>query len=234
MALTTAAGTFAVRIGDDVVFLNVATDSYSCVLSEVDAGSGSGQFESLTADQIAGLVAEGVLTDAVAVAEQPYPAVPGASDPRRWRDLPEPAGRRPLRVGDWLIFGRAHRSAARLLRGDSLAPALAAATRLAGAPSRERGMRGDTSISTIKIACAVARFDEMAIWLPRRRECLAHALALMHFLWLSGIATEWIFGVHLYPFRAHCWLASGEHIVGDASHRVLAFATIMTVPAGRA
>ncbi|UAJ12373.1 lasso peptide biosynthesis B2 protein [Polymorphobacter megasporae] len=230
MTEISAAGIFAVRLGDDVVFLDVATDTYSCVLSETDDARGSGPFDSLTPDQIAGLVTEGLLTDAADLPGQDAVAI---LDRRRWCDLPAPSRRRPLGIGDWLTFARAQGSAARLLRGDSLAPALAAAERLAAAPSRQAGMSGNSSTSIAKIASAVARFDAMAIWLPQRAACVAHALALMHFLWLEGIATDWIFGVHLYPFRAHCWLAAGEHVVGDASHRVLAFAPIMAVSSRR-
>lgn len=215
MILIASPDTFAARVVDDLVFLDVASDAFYCVLGD-NQHAGGDRFSSLSEDQIAVLIADGMLIDA------PAPLIlPDTStcDRRRWRDLPQPARHPKLRVHDVLAFLSAHRATTRLLRGDSLLPALAAGRRLTGT----------TNVAVESVALAVARFEALAIWLPSRGECVEHALTLMHFLCLSGIATEWVFGVHLFPFRAHCWLASGEQVVGDASHRVLAFTPIMVV-----
>lgn len=65
-----------------------------------------------------------------------------------------------------------------------------------------------------------ARFERMSLYLPNRLPCLFKACALLHFLACHGHRADWVIGVQLFPFRAHCWLAQGELLIGERSHLV--------------
>jgi hypothetical protein len=60
-------------------------------------------------------------------------------------------------------------------------------------------------------------------------QCLFDSLALKRFLAKYGLFPEWIFGVHLNPFAAHCWLQHGDTLVHDSLDFVRRFTPIMAV-----
>jgi hypothetical protein len=74
-----------------------------------------------------------------------------------------------------------------------------------------------------------ARFERLWLFLPRQPRCLFRSFALLLFLRLHGQCADWVFGVSLYPFRAHCWLAVGSQLIGERSNQVAGFAPILTV-----
>lgn len=61
------------------------------------------------------------------------------------------------------------------------------------------------------------------------RQCLFDSLALKLFLAQYGLFPEWIFGVRLNPFAAHCWLQHGDTLVNDSLDSVRRFTPIMAV-----
>ncbi len=61
-----------------------------------------------------------------------------------------------------------------------------------------------------------------------RGQCLFDTLALKLFLGNYGIFPDWIFGVRLNPFGAHCWLQHGNTVVNDSIDSVRPFTPIMT------
>jgi len=60
-------------------------------------------------------------------------------------------------------------------------------------------------------------------------QCLFDSLALKRFLAKYGLFPDWIFGVHLNPFSAHCWLQHGDLLVHDSLDFVSRYTPIMVV-----
>lgn len=65
-----------------------------------------------------------------------------------------------------------------------------------------------------------ARFERLSLYLPFRPSCLLRAYALSRYLALHGHAADWVIGVQLFPFRAHCWLATGDMLLGERAHLI--------------
>lgn len=59
------------------------------------------------------------------------------------------------------------------------------------------------------------------------RQCLFDSLALKLFLAKYGVYPDWIFGVRLNPFAAHCWLQHGNTLVNESLDSVRQFTPIM-------
>ena len=63
-------------------------------------------------------------------------------------------------------------------------------------------------------------FSRLLLLIPVRLECLFHSFFLLHFLAEYGIKADWVFGVRLFPFSAHCWIADGSQLLNEASHAI--------------
>ena len=61
------------------------------------------------------------------------------------------------------------------------------------------------------------------------RQCLFDSFALKLFLAKYRVFPDWIFGVRLNPFAAHCWLQHGDTLVNDSLDAVRRFTPIMAV-----
>lgn len=59
--------------------------------------------------------------------------------------------------------------------------------------------------------------------------CRFRSIALMRFLTRSGIQPDWVFGVRLCPFGAHCWVEYKGVILNEDSDTVAEFRPIMSV-----
>lgn len=64
---------------------------------------------------------------------------------------------------------------------------------------------------------------------PREYLCLFDSLCLVHFLAHFRHHPEWIFGVKLEPFGAHCWVQSGDTVLNDAAEVVRQYTPILVV-----
>lgn len=60
-------------------------------------------------------------------------------------------------------------------------------------------------------------------------QCLFDSLALKFFLAGYGVFPDWIFGVRLNPFAAHCWLQHGDVLLNDSLDSICEFTPIMAV-----
>lgn len=78
-------------------------------------------------------------------------------------------------------------------------------------------------------ALVVARFERMSLFLPIKVQCLFRSFLLLHFLSLYGLGADWVFGVTLFPFRAHCWIASGDLLLGEVAHRAERYVPILII-----
>ena len=65
-----------------------------------------------------------------------------------------------------------------------------------------------------------AGFERMSLYLPYRASCLLRAYALLHYLSYHGHRADWVIGVQLFPFRAHCWLAIDDMLIGERVHLI--------------
>jgi hypothetical protein len=137
----------------------------------------------------------------------------------RWRDLP--AADSKLRPRDVLHFVAALSVATiRFRRHD-----------FAGLLSLDKARPGRGAISSDDLAAILARFEKMFRFLPIPILCLFRSFFLLHFLATYGCAADWVFGVTLFPFRAHCWIASGDLLLGETSKRAMEFSPIHVIKA---
>ena len=184
------AGIYSVRSGDGIVFLDLGTDSYSCIYRQDH-------------DE-----------DATSPANRTAPAILcGTEDvppSRRWqeRDEDEPVA---CRLADIVLFLRALVSALATFPGRDVRTLLEKIHRSRPALRFDRPQMA---------ALVARRFETLWLFLPFRGKCLFRSFVLLHYLRLYGLGADWIFGVSLFPFSAHCWLASNDLLIGERAHRI--------------
>lgn len=71
-------------------------------------------------------------------------------------------------------------------------------------------------------------FLRLAVWLPVPEKCLVRSFLLLRFLHRSGATADWVIGVGVWPFRAHCWLEADGEALDDAPERLAAYTPILT------
>jgi transglutaminase superfamily protein len=92
---------------------------------------------------------------------------------------------------------------------------------IARRPRREAG---------VDAVCAAAlAFRRMRPYYPRAYLCMFDSLALIHFLALRGLGADFVFGVDLTPFEAHCWVQCGDVVLNDDINVVRRYTPIMLV-----
>jgi len=62
-----------------------------------------------------------------------------------------------------------------------------------------------------------------------RESCLFDSLALLNFLASFSLFPQWIFGVQMRPFVAHCWVQHENAVLNDTPERVRDYVPIMSV-----
>lgn len=77
-----------------------------------------------------------------------------------------------------------------------------------------------------RVAEAARAFWQMAPWLPIEGECLVRSALLMRFLNQRGLEADWVFGVRLWPFMAHCWVQLDDLCLNDDVERLTAYTPI--------
>ncbi len=205
MPLRLAPDTHLAQIEQDFIVLDLHSDAYLCWIAENEATE-TGAFA-------AALVEAGLATG------KPNDRLPEQEARRReWQDLP--------RVPPAVDFAALWRFAFALCQSIWFA---------AGRPLGKvfTGLRSGhwpPDRAQPDLAIAVATFDSIASWLPWSPECRFRSLLLRQYL---GCDLDWIVGVRLYPFRAHCWLAAGTIVVGDSVHRVIGYEPITIFSPGR-
>lgn len=192
----------AVRIGDDLVALDLHRHAYLCL-----PGLG-GQ------DLVDALAAAG-LSVAAASAPSPYapPPLPRAdlgivpATPMTLGGLADAA------VATLDIFAR--------YRGAGL-PALIDAV------ERSRPAAAADDAATLALAEQFSRWVTLA---PVPGKCLVRAFMLLRHLHRHGASAQWVFGVRTWPFRAHCWVQLGDKVLDDHHERLVPYSPLLAVPA---
>lgn len=75
----------------------------------------------------------------------------------------------------------------------------------------------------------VAAFERLRLLYPRPYLCMFDSLALLEFLAIHKLYPQWIFGVAVDPFLAHCWLQDRTTVINDTLERVGKYTPIMSV-----
>ena len=208
----------AVRIGADLVFLDVRQDRYLCWPSAdgLDLLAGARRMRVRRPEQLDALQSAGLVTDH-----------PGDAAPARAAMVRLPAAdlwAAPASALGWrdrLDALRSWRDAARF-QGLSFADLAAfAADRPRGAdPDRppEAGLRR-----------LVAAFQAWAPWTPGSAKCLRRSYLLLRLLRRHGYDARWVIAVRTWPFVAHSWLQAGELALDDAHERLVAYRPILVI-----
>ncbi len=203
----------AARVESDVVFLDISSDAYFCL---VGAGahlrlSAGGGVEADPPEAARDLVEAGLLS------RQASPII--ASGPPRVRRGLDKAGRWP-RLVETATAVHANLRAAEAVAHLPFAAVLALAGPLS--PSAFEA-------PSPALLDRAASFERLSPWLPRAGLCLMRSLQQRLFLARHGCDAAWVFGVRTWPFEAHCWVQAGDVVLGDAPDYVAGFTPIMAV-----
>jgi len=196
-------------VGDAMVLLDLPADSYSCLPN--------GAAELVRSADGAPIFGAGVVGRALAeaglLAEEPRPRVP----PPPPRPTLTVIHSRPARAAGLLDWRAAVSATAEMHRIKSGAGVEAY---LAGSADDENDRTPE------RVAEAARTFWRLAPWLPIEGECLVRSALLMRFLRRRGLRADWVFGVRLFPFMAHCWVQAGDLCLNDDVERLTAYSPI--------
>lgn len=201
-------------IGRDVVILDLAEDAYFCI-SEAMTSPGPFALDRLTPE------AGELFLDAGLLASRPAEAArrPQVELPTPARDLRHIRARRPG-GGDVLAAMAALSDLRRRGRDPTVAALLAS---VAGAARHGPARLCDPYLAGLR----AATFAELLPWLPFEGACLRRSALLMAWLRLRGLRAHWVFGVRVWPFRAHCWVQIDDLCLNDDVERLAAYTPIL-------
>ncbi|KQY28326.1 hypothetical protein ASD21_15875 [Caulobacter sp. Root1455] len=215
-----APGVHAVHVESDLVFLDIASDAYLCLVggaAHLHVGA-DGAVSADPASSAQDLVEAGLVGLQPRAGSGPSPppvrqALEITSKPCSPLAL---IGLLPGMAGAAAINLRAARAVQTLTFAQVLALAgpLKAAAFAAPSPA---------------LLAACRRFDRLAPWLPRSGRCLMRSLEQRLYLARRGFAVAWVFGVRTWPFEAHCWLQAGEVVLDDSLGHARGFTPILVV-----
>lgn len=211
-----APGTGYCEVGGDLVFLDLSRDRYFALRGEDRAAFDRLRYGGANdSDAMTRLVATGLI---VRCAGEPNLA------PTRLA-IPEVDLSAMIDVRSSIAMGMrsafALRWARKAMRPERIA---ATVTRLASA-KRHIGVPGaEAAVRAVAASYAASRW--LAGTAPR---CLVDALALDRILLARCLPVSLVFGVHLNPFRAHCWLQTPEAIISGTAAEARNFTPILVV-----
>ncbi len=209
-----SATTFLAKVGADVVVLDARNSAYFCLPGAAEAmRTQDGQVT--FSDPDLALAFE----DAGFLVHGPAPR-PAGGLRRPTRDLGQAVAER-VTIGDLALILRAWLWMLPAYHGRRFDRLLNTA---------RRGRKADASAEpSAEVQRLVAAFERVLPWLPFQGVCLYRAFLLMRILRWRGHHARWVFGVHTWPFQAHCWLQIGDTALDDAADRLTAFEPIMEV-----
>ncbi|PZR34098.1 lasso peptide biosynthesis B2 protein [Caulobacter segnis] len=70
-------------------------------------------------------------------------------------------------------------------------------------------------------------YRRLTPWLPVDGACLFRSHMLRSYLRALGHDADWVFGVSVWPFRAHCWLQVGDVALDDEAERLAGYRPIL-------
>jgi hypothetical protein len=207
----------AVRVDDDIVFLDVAADRYLCWTNagKLKLSADLRSLDILDPEAMADLEAAELLSPKGCL-EGPRLGLPSpASD--LW-----PSRSQPLQRADPWNFIRASCDAAIIYPRRSFADLVAFGADRGPAATPDRD-------PSPEVASLVAGFHRWAYWTPAPAKCLIRSFVLLRLLRRHGHDAHWVFAVRTWPFAAHCWLQAGATVLDDARERLEAYHPILVV-----
>ncbi|MEN5169792.1 lasso peptide biosynthesis B2 protein [Brevundimonas pondensis] len=198
----------AAKVGSDLILLDLATDGYLLVPNCDDVRIEGGTVEA-PMDLMLELAASELLQSGQARHLRPPPP------PIPLLRLPEAPVSKPS-VADMAAFA--------VLWADTVRRKPTIQT-LARQFADRQGRRDDLAA----ISARVALFRQMLPCAPAVGACLFQAELLLRFLNAADLDAEWVFGVRVWPFLAHCWLQVGEHCVSQAPDTLAIYRPIMAI-----
>ena len=94
--------------------------------------------------------------------------------------------------------------------------------------SNALGRKRTVTIDQYKVL--IARFRRLQpFFFTSRNACLFESLVLLHYLSLQGAEADWVFGVRMKPWGAHCWLQLGSVVLSDTLEHTGLFTPIMVI-----
>ncbi|MFT3722209.1 MAG: lasso peptide biosynthesis B2 protein [Hyphomonadaceae bacterium] len=215
------------------VFLDLKRDAYSAIpLQEADSlpcdvpallsAVGEQHGEAL---RDAGLLAAcgqagGSLSDYLAIA-RPTGQFSGCLDRRAFGRHADTPGVPPSAIDIFEVLSACRIAAFRLRRW----PIARTIKQVRGRKAHGLRMR----LTPEALAGNVDMFSRIRPWYPRAYLCLFDSLALLEFLARRGAHPDWIFGVQVQPFAAHCWLQIDGKLLNETLERAGQFTPIMSV-----
>lgn len=74
-----------------------------------------------------------------------------------------------------------------------------------------------------------AVFMRLRAFFPRNYVCLYDSLALIEFLARYDIHPNWVFGIALEPWAAHCWVQHGQFVFNEGVEEAARFTPVMAI-----
>lgn len=109
-------------------------------------------------------------------------------------------------------------------RHRQLFPAVRAARRW------KAGLAGTAAEDPHSVYASICAFREIApYFFTSRDQCLFRSLTLAKFLSLEGSRCDWIFGVRLDPFEAHCWIERDGVVLNEFTDKAREYRAILCV-----
>lgn len=208
-----AEGVHAAARDDDVVFLDIASDRYTCLPGgAIDLALGPEGEVEIREDGLAHeLAAAGLVYAAPSAPRTPIPILPTRS---ALRDTYPAAS-----LADLPAIGAAVRDVVRDYARRPFAAILATA----------RAEPAPPPAFSAALAAAVDRYHRWAPFAPLPGKCLVRSFVLLKALRREGLDATWVFGVRTWPFHAHCWLQVEEVVLDDHHERVGAYTPLMAL-----
>jgi hypothetical protein len=217
-------------VGDRVVFLDLGRDRYQCLSPAASSAfvrmfpnQANSKTENLkdfspdVRDLVARLLQTGLLTHEPTAAISERASVQSVSR-SLWSETPALGPVVQRSAAFWFACTRA--STSLRYRGIRRAVRAIEAKKLRGVSAQRSGTSLHHEISV---------FKSLRPHYPRKYLCLFDSLALLHFLAQAGFHPDWVFGVSIPPFNAHCWIQHGNTVLNDDVETVQRYTPIMVV-----
>lgn len=95
------------------------------------------------------------------------------------------------------------------------------------ARKQQRGSTKQMNPSAVRELTAI--FQKVRLLFPRDHVCLYDSLALIEFLAKYGIYPDWVFGIKLEPWAAHCWVQQGKFLFNESADEAVTYSPVMSI-----
>ena len=205
----------ATDVGDDLVFLDLRSDQYSCLRGQAGLHLDGAGLTCAPPSAVSSLIEAGFLVAAPATEIDPERSPP----PDAARDgISLPAAR--VGVRELVDFALCWVEAAVRFPGRSLL-----------ALHRQVRDHGPNSpfLDLEAAARRLAAFEALMPWVPFPGACLYRSYLLLRFMQRGGADARWTIGVRTWPFEAHCWLQIGDVALDERCERLVRYRPLLAI-----